>query len=287
MDWATADYRFSDTFGVRIGKVKTPWGLFNETQDIDPSYMWALLPQSIYDITTRNSDLAHYGGLAYGSERLGSEAGKLEYRLWGGEQVIPTNDGQFDDLVAAGTPPLTAMTYVTYGGALHWLTPVRGLMVGASDARSNQTSVALNGGGNDYFAPWNNLSYFGKYEKNKVMLAAEWNRQAATGLLTQPGSAPSPQPGDPRGWYGMASYKLTEKFSAGVYDSQMVDHQQPLGPDRYSKDWAISGRYDFGHYYLKAEQHFIEGTALSFEPEDNPAPAPSSRLTALRIGVSF
>jgi hypothetical protein len=287
LDWAAADYKFSDRFGVRFGKVKTPWGLFNETQDIDPSYMWALLPQSVYDITTRNSDLSHYGGVVYGTEKLGA-AGKLEYKMWGGEAVIPANDGQFADLNAAGTGPLNAMTYVIYGGALHWLTPIRGLMLGASDGKANQTTVALIGGGTDYFAPWNNLSYFGKYEKNKVMVGAEWNRQAATGVLDIPGSLPSPQPGDPRAWYAMASYKVTAKFSAGVYDSQVVDHQQPLGPERYNKDWTISGRYDFGEFlYLKAEEHFIDGTVLSFEDSNNTVLEPTTRLTALKVGVSF
>src|SRR5580698_6167462 len=80
LDWAAADYKVNDRFGVRFGKVKTPWGLFNETQDIDPSYMWALLPQSIYDITTRNADLSHYGGVVYGRLKLGQSAGKLDYR---------------------------------------------------------------------------------------------------------------------------------------------------------------------------------------------------------------
>ena len=66
LDWAAADYKADDRFGVRFGKVKTPSGLFNDIQDIDPSYIWSLLPQSIYPISSRNSILAHYGGVAYG-----------------------------------------------------------------------------------------------------------------------------------------------------------------------------------------------------------------------------
>jgi hypothetical protein len=86
----------------------------------------------------------------------------------------------------------------------------------------------------------------------------------------------------------MATYKVTTKLSAGAYDSQLVDRRQDLGPDRYSKDWTISGRYDFNEYiYLKAEQHFIRGTALGFESFDNRLLQPSSDLTVLKIGVSF
>ena len=287
LDWATADYKVNDRFGVRFGKVKTPWGLFNETQDLDPLFLWTLLPQSIYDITTRNSDLAHFGGVAYGVVNLGERIGDLNYRLWGGEAIVPKNDGQFADLSDAGTGPLSAMAYTTLGGALHWDTPIRGLMIGASDGKANQANVQLQGG-SEVFAPWNNVSYFGRYEKNKWMVAAEWNRRAATGSLNLTGQPPTRQPGDPRAWYGMASYKVTGKLTAGAYESQMVDHQQLLGPDRYSKDWTVSGRYDCNQYiYIKAEQHFINGTALSFENGNNSALQPTSRLSALRVGVSF
>ena len=42
--------------GFRAGKVKTPTGLFNDIQDIDPAYLWILLPQSIYPLPSRNSN---------------------------------------------------------------------------------------------------------------------------------------------------------------------------------------------------------------------------------------
>lgn len=287
LDWAAADYKANERIGVRFGKVKTPWGLFNETQDLDPTYLWALLPQSVYDITTRNADLAHYGGVFYGTKGLGAQGGKLAYRIWGGEQVTASNDGSFADLDDAGHAPPNGMTNVTYGGALHWLTPISGLMIGASDGKMNQASVPLTGG-KETFAPWNNVSYFASYEKNKVMVAGEWNRQANQSILALTGSPVTTLTSDGRGWYGMASYKVAAKFTAGIYDSQLVDHQMPLGADRYSKDWVISGRYDFNQFiYIKAEQHFIDGTALSFENRDNPEPKPSSKLTALKIGVNF
>jgi hypothetical protein len=287
LDWAAADYKVNDRFGVRFGKVKTPWGLFNETQDIDSSYMWSLLPQSIYDITTRNADLSHVGGVAYGTLRLDPKIGKFEYRGWGGEALIPTDDGQFADLVASGNSPLHPFTYVIYGGALHWFAPVPGLMIGGSDTLANRASVAL-AGGTETIAPWNNESLFAKYEKNKLMIAYEWNRQASPGTLDLTGLPVASANSDPRAWYAMATYKMTGKLSLGAYDSQASDHQEPLGPDRYSKDWTFSGRYDLNEFiYIKAEQHFIDGTSLGFESANNTVLFPNTRLTALKVGVSF
>jgi hypothetical protein len=87
----------------------------------------------------------------------------------------------------------------------------------------------------------------------------------------------------------MASYKLTSKITAGVYDSQQVNHQAPLGPARYSKDWAISGRYDFSQYlYAKVEEHIIDGTAVGYDTDLNPnGLKPNTKLTILKVGVSF
>src|ERR1700690_2954583 len=44
VDWASGDYRVNDRFGIRAGKVKTVFGLFNDSQDVDAIFLWVLLP---------------------------------------------------------------------------------------------------------------------------------------------------------------------------------------------------------------------------------------------------
>jgi len=302
LDWAAADYKANDKFGVRFGKVKTPSGLFNETQDIDPSYMWSLLPQSIYPITSRNSILAHYGGVVYGTVNL-QKAGKLEYRGWGGEREIEGNDGYWISFVEEGITLPNGTSGVEAGGALHWRTPISGLMLGSSLARFNPFSAPLV---DTYVVPGGPSQgvtittqgtfaigketvpdFFGRYEKNKLMLASEYNRQGGSLLLQ--GVSPIPDSFALRAWYAMGSYKVSDKFSVGVYDSQYFDRATGLGPSRYSKDWALSGRYDFNQYlYAKAEQHFVEGTALGYDTNLNPGGLqPNTKLTILKMGVSF
>src|SRR5437016_4387644 len=53
LDWAMADYKFKDWFGVRAGKVKTALGLYNDAQDVEALYTWAVLPQSLYPLDLR------------------------------------------------------------------------------------------------------------------------------------------------------------------------------------------------------------------------------------------
>jgi hypothetical protein len=309
LDWAAADYKADDKFGVRFGKVKIPTGLLNEIQDIDPSYIWSLLPQSVYPISSRNSALAEYGGVVYGTLKLGPKLGKLEYRGWGGEVAVGPNDGYWVNFKEQGIVLTNGLNGVEMGTALRWKTPISGLMLGASFGRLNKTSsplvdtyvvpagpsqgVTITTPGTMVLNVPNTPDFFGRYEKNRFMIAGEYER--SIGYLQFVGLSPYPEKVDIRPWYAMTSYKVTDKLTTGIYATQEVDRQAALGPARYFKDWAISGRYDFNQFlYAKAEQHFIDGTAVGYDMTMNPPTAslptglqPSTKLTILKIGVSF
>jgi hypothetical protein len=294
LDYAAADYKANDFFGVRFGKVKTPSGLLNETQDIDPSYLWSLLPQGVYPIGSRNSLLSHLGGVVYGTIPLGSHLGKMEYRGWGGEKVLGGDDAYFTPQIEAGLSLPDGLSLPFYGAALHWKTPLPGLMLGVSDYRVQKTSTQLeaDGGalsGTETIFPLSQPNYFGKYERGRWMAAGEWTRLLATAAVALSGIPTQIEGVDQRAWYGMASYKVTDKLTAGIYHSQVFDHKVALGPLRYQKDWALSARYDFSQYvYAKAEQHFIDGTELSYDADLNSGGLkPTTRLTILKVGVSF
>lgn len=297
LDYAMADYKVNDRIGVRFGKVKTPSGLLNEMQDIDPSYMWSLLPQTMYPISSRNSFLSHYGGVVYGTVPVGEKWGKVEYRGWGGVRSMGTDDGYFLSEREIGVVFPSGMNGVVYGSALHWRTPLPGFMVGASLSHDNLTNSAITDtipgygtfGGTAQTSAGNTPNYFAKYERQKLMIAGEYSRSPLLGMAQVPGLFTEALKIDYRSWYAMASYKLTEKLTAGVYDTQFVDHQAALGPSRYAKDWVVSGRYDFNQFlYAKAEEHFLDGEATGYDTALNPGGLkPTTKLTILKMGVSF
>jgi hypothetical protein len=294
LDYAAADYKVNDFFGVRFGKVKTPLGLFNETQDIDPSYMWSLLPQGVYPIGSRNSVLSHFGGVVYGRIPLGQHLGKIEYRGFGGVRVLGSNDGYLISQTEAGLSFPDGLTIQFYGAALRWKTPLPGLILGLSDYRIQQMNVVLEAAGGELSGtnsvkPFNQPNYFGQYELGRWMVAAEWTRLPVTAKVSLNGFPAQVEGVDTRAWYAMASYKVTDKLSAGAYQSQSFDHRAALGPARYQKDWALSARYDFNQYvYAKAEQHFLNGTELSYDADLNQGGLkPTSKFTILKVGVSF
>ena len=293
IDYALGDYKVNDKLGFRFGKVKTPWGLFNEIQDVDPAYLWALLPESIYPIDSRSSYLSHYGGVVYGTLAPEARFGRFEYRAWAGEGSYNAGDGYFIDQAEAGFGMPNGIKGPIYGGALHWRTPIAGLMAGVSALKAttwNASYTADNGATTGTTALRANTqpNYFATYERGKLMLATEYERNWGDQLVQLPSAPDSSLRNDDRGWYAMASYQLTSKLTVGVYESQNSDHQAAPGTDRYSKEWVFSGRYDFTPYlYVKSEEHLIRGTGLAFDAAMNPELQPSSNLTALKLGLAF
>ncbi len=127
MDWFYLDYRLADWLGLRAGRVKIPFGLYNEVNDVDSGRVPILLPQSIYPLENRNYLLAQTGGEIYGYLRMAA-AGALEYRLYGGTILL-------DSSLFAGTPyqVIPAMTSPTSRAArLLWEMPIDGLRIGGS-----------------------------------------------------------------------------------------------------------------------------------------------------------
>lgn len=291
LDWAQADYKVNERFGFRVGKVKSPMGLLNETQDIDPAYLWILLPQSIYPIASRNSTLAHNGGVAYGTVSLGDSLGKVEYRAYGGQRVVGSDDGYLQPLRDEGLSLPNGLTGPVFGGTLRWNTPVRGLMFGATESSQRASGSIIAGPyqgtlqAPQFYVPY----YFGTYERNKLMVAGEYSRWASKSAIQFPGAPPDIAYEDDRAFYGMASYKLLEKLTGGLYYSSSIDKQAAFTSSRFQKDWALSGRYDFNPFlHVKLEQHFVDGTKIGYSTSNNTGGyKPTTRMTLLKIGVSF
>ena len=99
-----------------------------------------------------------------------------------------------------------------------------------------------------------------------------------------------PVPQDARSWYAMGSYRLRKKLQVGSYYSHYVNKALNTSlPANYSKDWVVSGRYDFNAYfYGKIEGHFLHGDGLGYYASTNPdGLKPNSKMLAAKIGFSF
>lgn len=287
VDWALADYKFDDRLGFRAGKVKTIIGLFNDSQDVDSVHQWVLLPQAMYPIDNRGFNLAALGGQVYGTLRLGERYGNLQYSADVGEAYLDPNGGYEEQLSEAGLTFPEAPGGTTYGGDLRWNTPVPGFLVGSS-----ALSQSLDGTANDgtlHMPASSTTAQYAQWQHGRLYVAGEYWRMPFQ-LFGTVGGVAAYEAFDNRAWYPMVTYRLTEKLKVGTYYSHYMNKVgDTSNPASYSKDWVVSGRYDFNSYlYGKVESHFLHGTGLGYYSMVNPnGLAPDSKMLAAKVGFTF
>jgi hypothetical protein len=289
LDWAFGDYRLSDSFGLRLGKVKLPIGLYNEGRDSDFLRNMAFLPQSVYDETRRNLLVASQGLQIYGNIPLAA-AGNLDYAAHYGQINFPEDSPTLDAFLGfanmgAGSPPapqvwndISADNEYVYGGQLRYNTPLDGLRFAGSYFEGKADfaltdNTGSNSAGNlrvkirqmyiaslEYATPWFTLSSEYTQFKQPVWLnGTEFPSGTSVGM------------------YGMLSIPVPGQENltlVGLYDVYYRDKDDKGGTAQaayygdvaynyYRKDVGIGARLDINSFWLiKAEYHKVIGAAL-------------------------
>jgi hypothetical protein len=256
-DWYYLDYRFADWFGLRAGRTKLPFGLYNDTNDIDSAHVPILLPQSIYPAQNRDFLLAQTGFEIYGRFDLHA-AGALDYRLYAGTIFLDTST----------TPngPLQVLDLTTpfiVGGRAMWELPFDGLRIGGSvqslrlDAKLTVKTAPV-----DVEIPATLWVGSVEYAAHDLLLAAEYSRWHVHTNSSNAALYPQTSVVSERA-YAMASYRVRTWFTPGVYYSRLmpnVDHDE--GRADVQHDIAATARFDVDpHWLFKLEGHYMRGTA--------------------------
>jgi hypothetical protein len=277
VDWFYLDYRFEDYFGLRAGRVKIPFGLYNDSSDIDAARVPVLLPQSIYSIENRDLLLAQTGAEVYGRVRMRS-LGAFEYRIYAGTIFL---DVASQTTVQTQTPVTDLNIPYVAGQRLLWETPIEGLRMGGSlQALRLDASFALpNNGAVSISLPA--VLWVGsvEYAIHDLLLSAEYSRWILRLESTNAALIPSVRAVSERA-YGMASYRVNDWLHPGVYYSVLYpDVERRSGRAAMQHDIAGTLRFDINHNWLvKLEGHFMSGTAgLTAALNDGVPPAQLER----------
>jgi hypothetical protein len=276
LDWYYLDYRVADWLGIRAGKTKLPFGLYNESNDIDAGRVPVILPQSVYPVSSREFLFAQTGVELYGDLPLG-DAGSVEYRLYGG--TIFLNPADSSDQLKDFDVPYEG------GGRLMWHPPFEGLQLGASaqilrlefaftPTPEQRTGYEASGqlpmgSSGDVVAALPAKLWVAsvEYQREGLLLAAEYARtyvRYETNLLLPQTKVVA------QGGYLLASYQLAPWFTPGLYYSAFfpdIHAVRPPGTEQsprssYQHDIALSTRYDITpNWLLKLEAHYMHGTA--------------------------
>jgi hypothetical protein len=261
LDWFYLDYRWRDWLGLRAGRVKLPFGLYNEVNDVDAARLPILMPQSTYPIANRNFLLAQTGFELYGYHSF-PVVGALEYRLYGGTIVF--------DLPNTTTPTFVIknldFAYLA-GGRLMWETPVEGLRLGGS-VQALRLDAQLQGVMNPADLEtaeipailWMaSLEYIG----HNWLFAAEYSRWHTETKSSNPAFLRPTLPMTNERYYAMAGYHLLPWLQVGSYYAGYYPHYTVRSGDANQQhDVAATIRFDITpNWLLKLEGHYIHGTA--------------------------
>ena len=134
LDWAFGDYRWRDWLGLRVGKLKIPFGFHNETRDVDSLRTHIILPQGVYEETLRDSILGLQGIGIYGNLPLQS-MGSLSYDFQVGTFSIEPDSGTAKLINSTSGGLFEAENFNVeegYSASSQWETPLEGLRIGGS-----------------------------------------------------------------------------------------------------------------------------------------------------------
>ena len=278
IDW-TVHTSESGRSGVRLGRLKAAYGLYNTTRDVPFTRPSIILPQSIYFERTRNLTVSADGGEIY-LERYGDGA-LLSASFALGRPQADTSAAKIALVGLAANGHLESdptpdfhLLYETDGGKyrlgftaarlkLHYHPgPGDNLQAGTFELRPLVFSAQYND---------ENWSLTGEYARRNTVInnfgPAFYNGHAAA-----------------ESYYLQGTYRITPRWEALLrYDVFYADRNDRHGQTfsaatrwpgylRFAKDWTTGIRYDVtSSFMLRAEIHRINGTGF-LPVQDNPNP---------------
>jgi len=291
IDYVLADYTFYNdaamSGGLRVGRYKNPFGLYNMTRDVPDTRPSILLPESIYIDIFRDMFLSMDGGQLYGQHR--SRIGDFFLDVGVGDLVL---DSVMKDTlgVKAQISYVGRLLYEMDGGRL------RLAITGVDANMDSSISVEPNG-------KLNVRTYIlsAQYNAENWSLTGEWQPEQRTTLEGYvPLSANKTTTG--MSYYLQGSYRFAKDWEALLrYDVLYADRDDHSGKkysaattlpaySRFAKDWTVGLGWNFlPGFLLRAEFHLIDGT-LWLSPKENPLPAATKEhwnMFLLQASYSF
>lgn len=315
LDFAQADYSkpfledSSLVLGVRGGRVKIPFGLYNDTRDVLWTRPTVLLPQSIYfdTLALRQAMIAADGGVLYGRYAQGDHRFGWEFMtaepqdttggttafITGIPSVFPKASGSL-----GGRPLLLGRAFYEWMGG-------RGkLMFSIVDVNRDfkSTSPLYQNGNTKMTYPL----FSAQFNAERWSLTAEygWINSHRTGYSPLLQNLPTWKANTSENFYLQGEYRFTQEISAVLrYDVLHISRNDRSGRELsrmtgglvpahrfYARDLTAGVRWEFArNFLLAADYHYVNGTAWLNET-DNPnlsSPETSSHFSLITTMLSF
>ncbi|MAX33045.1 MAG: hypothetical protein CME72_08270 [Halomonadaceae bacterium] len=278
LDYGLIDYQIISnlerTVGIQVGRIKNPFGFYNQTRDVAFTRPSILLPQSIYFDRTRSLGLAGDGAGIYFDENLPNGRIRAEFSVGNalvGDDVERTLGlSRFPGSFEPRSSIIGQIRYEHDGGRI-----ISALSAGQAKADYNSPENGV-GDGHLVFEPWvlsvqynaENWSLTSEYALRKVSL----NEFQAYRNFKTIGES----------WYLQYTYRFYDDWEWLIrYDSLISNRDDPsgeefeksgLGPahSQYAKDTTIGLQWQIHpQVLLSTEYHYVNGTGW-LPVQDNP-----------------
>jgi hypothetical protein len=282
IDYALVDYSLVsdlDTqFGLRLGRVVNPFGLYNDTRDVAFTRPSILLPQSIYFDINRQLALSGDGVHLY-AEQSSSWGGLL---FQGGLFKPRTDDPDFELSITQGLVPTEVEGKASWIGRLIYEYDGGRLRLAATavDLEADfrpELGPDFTGSGKFGFSP---LIFSAQYNAERWSLTGEYARRPTS--LKDFGALLPDTEFTGESYYLQGTFRFTPDIEGVLrYDVLVADRDDPDGEEfaavtglpahgRFAKDWTVGLRWDVTpSFMLQAEYHYIDGTGW-MSPLENP-----------------
>jgi hypothetical protein len=279
VDYGLADLTLwehtSGRVGIRGGRIKIPFGLYNETRDVAFTRPTILLPQGIYFERSRSLLTSADGGSFYLEQRTdyGDFNFKFNYAspLGDNEEIRSTFLGPAAQGELTAQPAVAAqLSYEINGGEYIFAISHMDLKLDYHPLPGDRFKA-----GRAHIRP---LMFSAQYNGEKFTLTGEydyrWNISKGFGSLPDNNSVTE-------SWYVQGSYQFLPKWQVTLrYDTVYADVENRAGAGFYrfglpnhfafAQDWMLGLRWDINNnWMLRGEYHRVHGT-FWLPQADNP-----------------
>lgn len=269
------DYAFTDLTlfskenykaGVRLGRMKNPYGLYTDTRDVAFTRPGAIVPQPIYFDRSRKFALSGDGIHLYGNAQV--PGGNIDATL--GIVKLPINDRSSKSILAGpNAQGKLEQSRMTIGARILYETDDKRWLGGLSYFTLDQNYQPVPGDTvpptSAVLEPWIlSLQYSGE----QWIVTGEYSQRN-----TEFTRANVLQKNIGENWYVQGQYRLMPQWELLLrYDSAASERDDPNGKQfaattggkaytRYARDWVAGIRYDATpNFMLRAELHHVKGT---------------------------
>ncbi|GAK58843.1 hypothetical protein U27_05818 [Candidatus Vecturithrix granuli] len=254
LDYAFAEWYFSDKLLLRAGKVKAPFLLFTEVYDVGTIRPFFALPQAIYQQMAAEA----YKGVGLTGSLFPKEGWELQYDLYGGKlslQPNPVINTQTFEFISV-TPEANDLV----GGRLSLQTPLTGFNIAMSAFTANFELSNLGPSLNDrYVLMGPSLEYW----SDRWRIRSEYVTQASSSKVSFDSV------------YVEAAYQVTEhwqmaaRYEYANFETTAPPETQALPSSVYEhQETALGLNYWFNpNLVFKLSYHIVEGNRFAF-PDD-------------------